>query len=223
MILYPEYRGNPSTWKPVRLPAIPERLIKEMQSVGTVAGLPRFRIVDGTKATLNYEGDPELPRGTYLQYAALINVAQPDGYMYADGETWKKVSRASDVPSGKLAVPSTTYTDFGMPRYMVEVYRDAREPGIEESGYVWAWTVDMREQTTIDGERAEISLFRMPSAFDIEHARQLLRIIEMSTVESNKQSKQKFMAKRENRAAAEKEIRRERSAEAIERLVRDEL
>jgi hypothetical protein len=223
MILYPEYQGEPDSWAAPRLPAVPEKLMKEMESISQVAGIPRFRIVDGTRAKFRYEGDAERPAGTYLQYAALVNVQRQGGYMYADGEGWKKVSRSADVPSGKLAIPYYDYADFGIPRYMVEVYRDAREPGVDESGYVWGWTVDSRTRTVVAGEIVDISHFRMPSDFDIEHARQFLRILEMATKETIRASAEKFMERREKRDAEAKQTRREERAEATEKFIRDEL
>lgn len=223
MILYPEYTGEPDTWEAVRLPALPEKFIRELEGVSTVAGMPRFRIVDGSKAKFKYEGDAELPAGEYLQYAAMVNVQRQGGYMYADGEGWQKVSRSSDVPDGKLAIPYFDYSDFGVPRYMVEVYRDAREPGVEESGYQWAWTIDSRTRTVLEGEVVDISHFRMPSEFDIEHARQFNRILDMATKETLKASAQRFNEQREKREAEAKETRREERAEATERFIRDEL
>jgi hypothetical protein len=223
MILYPEYTGEADTWKPVELPALEESFINELSSVGAIAGNPRFRIVDGTKALIFHEGGDDLPRGNYLAYAAMVNVQTQRGFMYADGEGWKKVGSEREVPSGKLAIPAYDYADFGIPRYMVEVYRDAREPGVEESGYVWAWTVDVKERTRIARHDVEISRYRHPGSFDIEHARALLRILEMATKETIKAKAEKFMAARAEHQAEQKNTRRERQAEATEKFIRDNL
>lgn len=222
-ILYPEYQGEPNSWGQVKLPPIEEKFLNRLAKVGSVAGMPRFRIVDGTKALIRYEGDQELPAGDYLAYTAMVNVARSEGYMYADGEGWTKVARHAEVPDGKLAIPATTYSDFGIPRYMVEVYRDNREPGIAESGYVWAWTVDVKERTEMGQFPIEISRYRHPSDFDIEMAQELLRIIESATKETIRARAEKFVEAREKRSAEVKQIRQEEQAEAVERLVRDEL
>ena len=222
-ILYPEYMGEPKDWKPVRLRPVEEKFVRELEGVAMVAGVPRFRLVDATKATFNYDGDAELPRGTYLLYASMFNVQKQDGFVYPDGEGWKKVGRASEVPNGKIALPNYTYSDFGIPRYIVEVWRDKRDPGVEESGYVWAWTIDVKERREIAGEAVEISHYRHPSAFDIEHAKQFLSILEKATKESERRYAEKKAEARTKREAEQKEIRREEQAEATEKFIRDRL
>ncbi len=163
MILYPEFQGEPKDWKAAQLQPVDEKFIKKLESVASVAGVPRFRLVDASKATFRHPGDAELPRGEYLSYTAMANVQKQDGFIYADGETWVKVSRASETPSGKIALPNYSYHNFGIPRYMVEVYRDSREPGVDESGYVWAWTVDVKvEAGKVDGQTIEVSQYRHP-------------------------------------------------------------
>lgn len=222
-ILYPEYLGEPDTWSLPGLRPVEERFLKELASVSTVDGKPRFRLIDATKEEFFYEGDKELEAGHYLKYPAMLNVRQQDGYMYADGEGWKKTSRAADVPDGKLAIPNYTYRNFGIPRYMVEVLRVAGEPGVDETGYVFAWTIDVKQKAVIKGEPVEISHYRHPSAFDLEHARMFDNILKKATKESNRLYAEKKAEAREKREAEAKQLRREERAEATERFIRNEL
>lgn len=221
MILYPEYQGSPDSWETPRLPKVEERFIRELSSIGTANGVPRFRLVDASKVKDYFDGDGDLPAGEYLAYAAMVNVQRQDGFLYADGEGWKKASRASDVPSGKIALPNYSYHDFGIPRYMVEVYRCFGEPGVAESGYQWAWTVDVKERKVIDGYPVEISHYRHPGSFDLDHARQFLSILEKATKESNRLYAEQKAEAREKRLAEQKNLRQEEAAESVERIIRD--
>lgn len=222
-ILYPEYKGDPNTWKTTRLPALPEKLLKALTAVGTVAGMPRFRVVSGATHTEFHEGSEDLPAGNYLAYMSMGNVQFQDGFIWSDNGVWHKVAQASDVPKGKLAVPNYTYRDFGIPRYMVEIYRDKREPGIFESGYVWAWTIDTRSFMEIAGERVEISHFRQLSEFDIQHAKDLAGILDRASEQSRQKHVEKFNQKREKAKQEREDIHDAQRDESVERFMRDEL
>ena len=127
------------------------------------------------------------------------------------------------MPAGKLALPNYTYDDYGIPRYVVEVYRDRREPNVKESGYVWAWTCDTREVVEFDERPAEVSRYRQPSEFDIEHAFGLKQIIETTTLQSAADGVKKRTEQREAYETTKNTAEIERKDEQREKYIRNEL
>jgi len=182
MILYPEYKGDAVNWEQVRLPALDEKFIKELEGIALIAGKPRFRIVDGTRATYFDEGDENLPAGYYPSYTVMREVPILTGYKGVGEDTI--YPRSEFVPRGVIALPQYEYKDFSRPRYVVEIYRDCREPFITESGYREAWTCEVLTQMEIDGHSCEVSLYRHPSNFDLAAARELANRLENRTAQS---------------------------------------
>lgn len=177
--LYPEYKGEPDTWRIVSLPPIDEKFIKKLEALGEVAGHKRFRIVDGSRFKYYDEGDEFLDAGKYLKYMVMRDVPYIDGFLYYDKRQngYVHVKNDQDAPKDVMVMPNYKTRSFGRPRYIVEVYRQVGEPGIKESGYVFAWAIEKLDIQNIGGQLVQVSTFRKPDDRDIEQAQRLLHII----------------------------------------------
>lgn len=179
-ITYSEYAGENWTHRRLPDPAL------DLESIDTVDGKPRFRVVDGSTATeiLKADGDLLLHDTKVLKYPYCNNKLTMTGRWKANGQIY---AQESDAPKEAIVVPEFDYKDFGVPRYVVEVYRHISEPNQRRSGYTFAWYVQEMEYK----EGREISHFRQVGAKDIKLAKKCLALIQrLSKAEIKKRSKE---------------------------------